>query len=470
MGITMLNSEHARIYSRVILIMTVLAVFLLLYKTGSARLLTQYGVTNVVLIALTEQNSSGQSGWARLTATGIDTEVTLSLSSSDIVTDIIDIHEGQCGSGVGTFAYDLTDLSRGASTTLLEDVSLESLLTGDFTIIAHHIEDSSLHTAIHTACGNLPSNSDTVTIRLDQLNASAQFGWATLTDRGNDTEVVVSLSTGNMVSKFIHIHSGRCGASLGGVVYGLTDFADGVSVALVRDVPLSNLLTGGFAINAHNITFPAVYTACGDIPAQTNIATGSVSNFSSLEGGVTVHVPAAAPTGVGSLRYSPKTTVDFPSLPNGLNYGNTLFELTILDPSGSRIHDYRFATTIAITVKYTEDDVLVAGGNPADLVLQKYDTAFQRWTALGTTFNPAAKTVTAKVSSLSLFAFIGSGLPRIPDPTSVATSIPATATATLLLPTPGDVVPGFGLLIGMLIAAATLVAAGAYYLGKSRSP
>ena len=216
----------------------------------------------------------------KLTAIGIDTEVILSLSPGTMVTDIIDIHKGNCGSTAGSAAYALTNLSDGASITLLDGVSLESLLTGDFTIIAHHIEDSSLH----TACGNLPSNSDTLTMRVDQLNASAQFGWATLTVRGNDTEVVVSLSTGNMVSNFVHIHAGRCGANLGGVIYGLTNFADRVSVTLVEGVPLTSLLTGGFAINAHDITFPAVYTACGDIPAQTNIAAGSVSNFSSVDG------------------------------------------------------------------------------------------------------------------------------------------------------------------------------------------
>ena len=41
-------------------------------------------------------------------------------------------------------------------------------------------------------------------------------------------------------------------------------------------------------------------------------------------------------------------------------------------------------------------------------------------------------------------------------------------TATLLPPTPGDVAPGSNLLIGLLIAAFILIAAGGYYLRQSR--
>ena len=41
-------------------------------------------------------------------------------------------------------------------------------------------------------------------------------------------------------------------------------------------------------------------------------------------------------------------------------------------------------------------------------------------------------------------------------------------TATLLPPTPGDVAPGSNLLIGLLIAAFILIAAGSYYLRQSR--
>ena len=327
------SSEHMRHYIRSILAVTFATVCLLAYSTISAAPLEQYGASSSLHIALNEQNASGQSGWVKLTAIGVDTEIILSLSEGTLATDIVDIHEGQCGSTVRQAAYALNNLSDGESSTVLEGISLESLLTGDFTIIGHHIDSTSLHTAVHTFCGNLPLNSDTLTMPLDQLNASAQFGWATLTDRGEDTEVVVSLSAGNMVSKFVHIHTGQCGATLGGVTYGLTDFTDRVSVSLLEDVSLSSLLTGGFAINAHNITYPAIYTACGNVPAQTKVEVGSTSDFTSLDGVVEIHVPATAPVGMGTIRYVPKTIVDFPSPPVGLNYGSTLFEIRICKTS-----------------------------------------------------------------------------------------------------------------------------------------
>ena len=59
---------------------------------------------------------------------------------------------------------------------------------------------------------------------------------------------------------------GQCD-TLGGVAHALTNFADGSgsSVTLV-DASLTSLLTGGFAVNAHNTGDPGVYTACGNIP------------------------------------------------------------------------------------------------------------------------------------------------------------------------------------------------------------
>jgi hypothetical protein len=59
-----------------------------------------------------------------------------------------------------------------------------------------------------------------------------------------------------MVSNLVHIHSGQCGDSLGGVAYGLSNFVDGLSVTLVEGVSLDSILTGDFAVNAHNADDP----------------------------------------------------------------------------------------------------------------------------------------------------------------------------------------------------------------------
>jgi hypothetical protein len=185
-----------------------------------------------------------------------------------MMSKLVHVHYGQCGDSIGGGAHGLTSIADGMSTTLLEGVSLGSLLTGGFAVNA---DDSS----VYTACGNIPTGEDvtigavpptTVLISLDALNDSRQSGWAKLAAKGDDTEVILSLSSGAMTSNLVHIHFGQCGDSLGGVANGLTSFADGMSTTLLVGVSLDSLHTGGFAVNARNADDPSVYTVCGNIP------------------------------------------------------------------------------------------------------------------------------------------------------------------------------------------------------------
>ena len=484
----MLVSKWARAGLRVLLVFSTLLVVFAAYSAVWAAPSPQDGngaSGSVVLIALNEQNDSGQSGWAMLTGSGDDTEVVLSLSTGAMETGSVHIHTGQCGDALGGVAHGLTSFVGGAggSVTLLEGVSLDSLLNGDFAINAHNAETGS----IYTACGNIPAE-HIVLIALDEQNDSGQSGWAELTSRGSDTKVVLSLSTGAMETGSVHIHTGQCGASLGGVAHGLTSFVGGAggSTTLLEGVSLDSLLNGDFAINAHNAETGSIYTACGNIAARTDIVVGTASTLTYAGGVVTVSVPASAAAEAGTLSYESKTADDAPAAaPAGLAFGSTLFDLSVLDVNNDRIQDYRFATSITISVKYTDDDLQAAEGNPGRLVLHKYDEVLQAWTSLNTTFNPAARTVQAQTSRLSFFALMGQEQPPTPTPTATATLLPGAATrsptlapptatlavpptATLLPPTPGDVAPGSGLLIGLLIAAFVLIAAGGYYLRQSK--
>jgi hypothetical protein len=146
----------------------------------------------------------------------------------------IHIHSGQCGPGLGDVVHPLTNLTGGSSTTLLEGVSLGSLLTGGFAINSHNADDAS----IYTACGNTPADEDTLTIALNEENDSGQSGLATLTTQGENTEVVLTLSEGTMESSAVHIHSGQCGPELGDVVHPLTNLTDGMPVTLLEGVAL----------------------------------------------------------------------------------------------------------------------------------------------------------------------------------------------------------------------------------------
>jgi plastocyanin len=106
-----------------------------------------------------------------------------------------------------------------------------------------------------------------VTVNLEPGRDASQPGTAVLTAEGNQTMVTVDIAPGEVgVPQPVHIHEGTC-ANLGAVKYPLTDIVDGKSTTMVN-VPLSDLLTGGFAINAHKSQAEiGVYVACGNIPA-----------------------------------------------------------------------------------------------------------------------------------------------------------------------------------------------------------
>jgi hypothetical protein len=124
-----------------------------------------------------------------------------------------------------------------------------------------------------------PARGEVVSLALDEQNGSGQSGTATLTEVSGAIEVVLSLSAGTTQSEFVHIHTGQCGDTLGGVDFGLTSFVGGSgdSTSTV-DTTLAHLQDGDHAINVHDLTDPGPpYTACGNIvsmlpvPAATGV-------------------------------------------------------------------------------------------------------------------------------------------------------------------------------------------------------
>ena len=235
------------------------------HQLGNPGVYTTCGnipVVDALGIILGEQNSSGQSGWATLTARGSQTEVVVTLLPGTVESELVHIHSGACGNDtLGGVVHGLSNIAGGTSTTTV-DATLASLRTGGFAINSHQLGDP----AVYTTCGNIPTEADAITIALVEQNDSGQSGWASLTARGSQTEVVLSIGAGAVESELVHIHSGACGNdTLGGVVHGLTNIAGGASATTV-DALLADLRTGDFAINSHQLGDPGVYTTCGNIP------------------------------------------------------------------------------------------------------------------------------------------------------------------------------------------------------------
>jgi hypothetical protein len=113
------------------------------------------------------------------------------------------------------------------------------------------------------------SSAKTATVTMKAQNGSNEDGTATLTQQGSDVLVTISVSNGTTTPQPAHIHTGSC-ANLGGVKYPLTNVVNGKSTTTVKNVELSSLQTGGFAINVHKSAADlATYTSCGDIPKSS---------------------------------------------------------------------------------------------------------------------------------------------------------------------------------------------------------
>jgi hypothetical protein len=120
------------------------------------------GGSSSTTIDLSEQNGSGESGTATLTADGGKTKVVISLDGAPSGTpQPAHIHKGSCEDLDPTPAYGLTNVMDGKSTTEVDE-SLDDLEGADYAINVHK---SGTDLKTYVACGTIGtgggSNTDT---------------------------------------------------------------------------------------------------------------------------------------------------------------------------------------------------------------------------------------------------------------------------------------------------------------------
>ena len=106
-------------------------------------------------VNLGEQNNSGESGTARLTAQGDKTKIVLDLRNPSAMmaseTQPAHIHKGSCAKLDPTPAYALADVMDGKSVSTV-DVKLDVLRQGAFAINVHK---SAEEIQTYVACGDI---------------------------------------------------------------------------------------------------------------------------------------------------------------------------------------------------------------------------------------------------------------------------------------------------------------------------
>ena len=216
------------------------------------------GLTTVAIsVPLGAGRDGDQSGTATFTAKGDKTDVALSIKAGAAgAAQPAHIHAGTCPTP-GDVKYPLKDVVEGKSTTTL-DVSLAQLLAGGFAVNVHQ---SAADIGKYVACGNVPQGS---VIKMDNGRDGNQPGTAVLVSQGAKTDVYMFIKPLPGVVQPAHIHAGAC-PTPGDVKYPLTDVANGKSKTTV-EASLSDLLKGGFAINAHlSKADISKYVSCGNI-------------------------------------------------------------------------------------------------------------------------------------------------------------------------------------------------------------
>ncbi len=103
------------------------------------------------------------------------------------------------------------------------------------------------------------------TFKINAQNDSGESGTATLMQSGDALMVKLNL-TGATGMQPAHIHKGTCANLDPKPAYPLTTVSDGKSETTLKDVKLSMLTAGTYAINVHKSTTDIKdYVACGDL-------------------------------------------------------------------------------------------------------------------------------------------------------------------------------------------------------------
>lgn len=109
-----------------------------------------------------------------------------------------------------------------------------------------------------------------VTVTMSAQNNSGETGTATLTQTGKDVQVAIDLQNAPAAAQPAHIHPGTCAKLNPAPKYPLSSVMNGKSTTTLKNVNLSDLTGGGFAINVHKSTDDlATYVSCGDITAAS---------------------------------------------------------------------------------------------------------------------------------------------------------------------------------------------------------
>jgi hypothetical protein len=145
-------------------------------------------------------------------------------------------------------------------------------------------------------------------------------------------------------------------------------------------------------------------------PLQEGI-TAEGGSVETVDGQVTVEFPAGIVSDKAAVIIEQLPVSSLPAPIGGFEIGDTYFVVEVVNNDGTAMHT--LAQEVTVIVKYSDDDVAAAGGNPDDLVLAYYDEAAGKWTELDTIVNLNDRTLSTTADHLSSWMVLARVSPPI---------------------------------------------------------
>lgn len=205
------------------------------------------------------------------------------------------------------------------------------------------------------------------------------------------------------------------------------------------------------------IATPTAAAKLSDLPQGTARLTVEPSDslrFVSSDGGVSIAIDAGSVDEAVSLTFTRLSDFQIPALPRGFSGTQMAFDLSAYSLDGFSLLEYSFLLPITIAIELPASLIDAARMSPVLVALQHFEPD-QGWVALPAEYDKESETLTAKVTSLSVFALLvqssvdgaKSPIQRLqptaksisepkPEPSATATSSPTPNPTPMAVPAP----------------------------------
>jgi PKD repeat protein len=146
------------------------------------------------------------------------------------------------------------------------------------------------------------------------------------------------------------------------------------------------------------------YITVGTIAIAPHAIPPQGGTIQTADGRMAATFPAEAYSGDATLTILEVSASAAPKAPEGYKIGTSCFTMEAKDARGKAVTSLSRPATI--TLKYSDEDLAAAGGDPGNLVLAYYNAATDKWTLTEAAFNGTNKTMSTTATQFNTWAIL----------------------------------------------------------------